>query len=162
MIRGAEGKAPWGLPSASRNRAKSARLSVAHVTGRTRPAFHWSLLAPPQHPRHRTVHRQRPLRHHEPAPHRPDRCYPKYLRPLLHYCPRPLLFIFISAHPRTDSLRGSLCLNPHGFIRTGTQLRRDGQFTSQWPLAHDPLPRETSISSVGESSVVVSRSFVQT
>ena len=87
--------------------------------------------------------------------------------------PAKLLFIFIGAQPRTEWLQGRLCLDQHGFIRTGPQLKKDGQVTSNWPLPRDPLLLETSIpgvfaagdvrsgsvkrvaSSVGEGSVVV-------
>jgi thioredoxin reductase (NADPH) len=87
--------------------------------------------------------------------------------------PACLLFIFIGAQPRTDWLHGKLCLDQHGFIRTGPQLKKDGQLTSNWPLPRDPLLLETSIpgvfaagdvrsnsvkrvaSGVGEGSVVI-------
>lgn len=87
--------------------------------------------------------------------------------------PANLLFIFIGAQPRTEWLHGSLCLDQHGFIRTGPQLKKDGRITSNWPLPRDPMLPETSMpgvfaagdvrsgsvkrvaSSVGEGSVVV-------
>ncbi len=87
--------------------------------------------------------------------------------------PARLLFIFIGAQPRTQWLEGQLCLDQHGFIRTGSQLRKDGHITRQWPLSREPLLLETSIpgvfaagdvrsgsvkrvaSGVGEGSVVV-------
>jgi thioredoxin reductase (NADPH) len=87
--------------------------------------------------------------------------------------PARLLFIFIGAQPRTDWLKGTVCLDDHGFIRTGPQLKKDGVTTSKWPLQRDPMLLETSMpgvfaagdvrsgsvkrvaSSVGEGSVVV-------
>ena len=87
--------------------------------------------------------------------------------------PAKLLFIFIGAQPRTGWLKGTLCLDEHGFIRTGSQLKKDGQVTKAWPLVRDPLLLETSMpgvfaagdarsgsvkrvaSGVGEGSVVV-------
>jgi thioredoxin reductase (NADPH) len=87
--------------------------------------------------------------------------------------PARMLFIFIGAQPRTEWLKGALCLDEHGFIRTGPQLKKDGKLTTNWPLTRDPLLLETSIpgvfaagdtrsgsvkrvaSGVGEGSVVV-------
>ena len=87
--------------------------------------------------------------------------------------PASMLFIFIGAQPRTDWLKGNLCLDQHGFILTGSQLKKEGKITSNWPLSRDPLLLETSIpgvfaagdtrsgsvkrvaSGVGEGSVVV-------
>lgn len=87
--------------------------------------------------------------------------------------PARLLFIFIGAQPRTNWLNGTICLDQHGFIRTGPQLKKDGQVTTNWPLQRDPMLLETSMpgvfaagdvrsgsvkrvaSGVGEGSVVV-------
>ncbi len=87
--------------------------------------------------------------------------------------PARMLFIFIGAQPRTDWLKGKVCLDEHGFVRTGPQLKKDGKLTTNWPLTRDPLLLETSIpgvfaagdtrsgsvkrvaSGVGEGSVVV-------
>jgi thioredoxin reductase (NADPH) len=87
--------------------------------------------------------------------------------------PACLLFIFIGAQPCTEWLRSSLCLDQQGYIRTGSQLKRDGAMTNRWPTARDPYLLETSIpgvfaagdtrsgsvkrvaSGVGEGSVVV-------
>jgi thioredoxin reductase (NADPH) len=87
--------------------------------------------------------------------------------------PGKLLFIFIGAQPRTDWLRGGLCLDSHGFVMTGPSLRHNGALTQRWPLQRDPFLLETSIpgvfaagdtrsgsvkrvaSGVGEGSVVV-------
>lgn len=84
-----------------------------------------------------------------------------------------LLFIFIGAQPRTDWLKSTLCLDEHGFVRTGPSLKKDGRITMRWPLIREPLMLETSMpgvfaagdtrsrsvkrvaSSVGEGSVVV-------
>ena len=84
-----------------------------------------------------------------------------------------LLFIFIGAQPRTDWLKSTLCLDEHGFVRTGPSLKKDGRITMRWPLVREPLMLETSMpgvfsagdtrsgsvkrvaSSVGEGSVVV-------
>jgi thioredoxin reductase (NADPH) len=87
--------------------------------------------------------------------------------------PASLLFIFIGAQPCTEWLRGALCLDPQGYIRTGSQLKRDGVMTARWPVPRDPYLLETSVpgifaagdtrslsvkrvaSGVGEGSVVV-------
>ena len=84
-----------------------------------------------------------------------------------------LLFIFIGAQPRTEWLKSTLCLDEHGFVRTGPSLKKDGQITMRWPLVREPLMLETSMpgvfaagdtrsgsvkrvaSSVGEGSVVI-------
>ncbi len=84
-----------------------------------------------------------------------------------------LLFIFIGAQPCTEWLRPSLCLDAQGYIRTGSQLQREGVTTERWPLPRQPYLLETSIpgvfaagdtrsgsvkrvaSGVGEGSVVV-------
>jgi thioredoxin reductase (NADPH) len=54
------------------------------------------------------------------------------------------LFLMIGARPHTDWLPPELDRNRGGFIRTGTDLGQD----SQWPLARDPYPLETSIPGV--------------
>ncbi|WP_031499616.1 FAD-dependent oxidoreductase [Bryobacter aggregatus] len=90
-----------------------------------------------------------------------------------HRVPASLLFIFIGAQPCTDWLQGTLCLDDHGFVRTGPMLKKDGQVTQRWPLTREPMLLETSMpgvfaagdtrsgsvkrvaSSVGEGSVVV-------
>lgn len=87
--------------------------------------------------------------------------------------PANLLFIFIGAQPCTEWLNGAVCLDPQGYIRTGSQLKRDGVMTVRWPVPRDPFLLETSIpgvfaagdtrsasvkrvaSGVGEGSVVV-------
>ncbi len=84
-----------------------------------------------------------------------------------------LLFIFIGARPCTGWLKGTLCLDEHGFVRTGPSLSKNGHLPQRWPLPRDPMLLETSIpgvfaagdtrsgsvkrvaSSVGEGSVVV-------
>jgi thioredoxin reductase (NADPH) len=62
--------------------------------------------------------------------------------------PAQLLFIFIGAQPCTEWLRGRLCLDPQGYIRTGPQLRRDGVITDRWPLPREPYLLETSLPGV--------------
>ncbi len=87
--------------------------------------------------------------------------------------PAQLLFIFIGAQPCTGWLTGQICLDEHGFVRTGPALKADGKLTRNWPLKRDPYLLETSIpgvfaagdtrsgsvkrvaSGVGEGSVVV-------
>lgn len=84
-----------------------------------------------------------------------------------------LLFIFIGAQPRTDWLRGQLCLDAHGFVMTGPSLKLNGALPKRWPVQRDPYLLETSVpgvfsagdtrsgsvkrvaSGVGEGSVVV-------
>ena len=87
--------------------------------------------------------------------------------------PGTLLFIFIGAQPQTEWLQGSLCLDLHGFVMTGPNLRHNGALPQRWPLPRDPYLLETSTpgvfaagdtrsgsvkrvaSGVGEGSVVV-------
>ncbi len=87
--------------------------------------------------------------------------------------PACLLFIFIGAQPCTEWLQGKVCMDEHGYVRTGPNLKADGKLTRQWPIKRDPYLLETSIpgvfaagdtrsgsvkrvaSSVGEGSVVV-------
>jgi thioredoxin reductase (NADPH) len=87
--------------------------------------------------------------------------------------PASLLFIFIGAQPCTTWLQGQVCMDEHGYIRTGSNLKSEGKLTRQWPLKRDPYLLETSIpgvfaagdtrsgsvkrvaSGVGEGSVVV-------
>ncbi len=87
--------------------------------------------------------------------------------------PASLLFIFIGAQPCTTWLNGQMCMDEHGYIRTGPNLKVEGKLTKQWPLKRDPYLLETSIpgvfaagdtrsgsvkrvaSGVGEGSVVV-------
>lgn len=87
--------------------------------------------------------------------------------------PASLLFIFIGAQPKTEWIAGTVCLDEHGFVRTGPQLKKDGVMTQRWPLKRDPFLLETSVpgvfaagdtrsgsvkrvaSGVGEGSVVV-------
>ncbi len=59
-----------------------------------------------------------------------------------------LLFIFIGAQPRTDWLKSTLCLDEHGFVRTGPSLKKDGRITMRWPLVREPLMLETSMPGV--------------
>ena len=84
-----------------------------------------------------------------------------------------LLFIFIDARPCTGWLKATLCLDEHGFVRTGPSLSKNGQHPQRWLLPRDPMLLETLIpgvfaaddtrsgsvkrvaSSVGEGSVVV-------
>ena len=87
--------------------------------------------------------------------------------------PAQLLFIFIGAQPCTSWLTGQICMDEHGYVRTGPALKADGKLTRNWPLKRDPYLLETSIpgvfaagdtrsgsvkrvaSGVGEGSVVV-------
>jgi thioredoxin reductase (NADPH) len=87
--------------------------------------------------------------------------------------PTRLLFIFIGAQPGTDWLHGLVCLDEHGYVRTGPMLKKDGHLPQRWPLQREPMLLETSVpgvfaagdtrsgsvkrvaSGVGEGSVVV-------
>ena len=87
--------------------------------------------------------------------------------------PARLLFIFIGAQPCTGWLKSQVCMDDHGYVRTGTSLKAEGKLTRNWPLKRDPYLLETSIpgvfaagdtrsgsvkrvaSGVGEGSVVV-------
>lgn len=87
--------------------------------------------------------------------------------------PASLLFIFIGAQPCTGWIQGQVCMDEHGYVRTGPSLKADGKLTRNWPLKRDPYLLETSIpgvfaagdtrsgsvkrvaSGVGEGSVVV-------
>ena len=62
--------------------------------------------------------------------------------------PAGLLFIFIGAQPCTSWLTGQICLDQHGFVRTGPSLKADGKLTRNWPLKRDPYLLETSIPGV--------------
>ncbi len=58
------------------------------------------------------------------------------------------LFVLIGAEPHTDWLGGSVERDPRGYILTGTELIRDGQLPSGWPLNRPPFHLETSLPGV--------------
>jgi thioredoxin reductase (NADPH) len=88
--------------------------------------------------------------------------------------PASSLFIFIGAVPHTQWLHGTVEMDDHGFILSGTNLVRDGKRPDGWKLDRDPGLLETNLpgvfvagdvragsikrvaSSVGEGSVCVS------
>jgi thioredoxin reductase (NADPH) len=51
------------------------------------------------------------------------------------------LFLAIGAHPRTDWLPESVARDDKGFVLTGADVPRDGN----WPLERDPFPLESSM-----------------
>lgn len=55
------------------------------------------------------------------------------------------LFIFVGAMPHSAFLDGVVLRNKRGFILTGPDLRVDGEWPVEWPLARDPFPMETSV-----------------
>jgi len=59
--------------------------------------------------------------------------------------PAAALFIFIGVAPRTDAVKGFLCLDQKGFIITGPDLRAVDR---AWPLERDPYMFETSVPGV--------------
>jgi thioredoxin reductase (NADPH) len=54
------------------------------------------------------------------------------------------MFIFIGAVPHTDSVNGLVDRDPAGFILTGPDLFKDGEWTKSWPLKRNPYLLETS------------------
>jgi thioredoxin reductase (NADPH) len=62
--------------------------------------------------------------------------------------PTSALFAHIGAEPRTDWLRGSVALDPSGYVLTGADLLRRDRTGGDWPLARPPLVFETSIPGV--------------
>ena len=87
--------------------------------------------------------------------------------------PASAMFIFIGALPRTDWIGDLVERDERGFLLTGPDLIRDGQYPKGWTLDRDPFLLETNIpgifavgdvrhgsvkrvaSSVGEGSVAV-------
>ncbi len=58
--------------------------------------------------------------------------------------PASAMFIFIGAAPHTDSVIGVVDRDPTGFILTGPDLFKDGQWTKSWLLKRNPYLLETS------------------
>lgn len=58
--------------------------------------------------------------------------------------PASALFIFIGAVPRTDMVKDLVERDSAGFILTGPDLYRDGQWPKSWMLKRNPLLLETS------------------
>ena len=89
--------------------------------------------------------------------------------------PAAAMFVFIGARPHSKMVEGVVEMNSAGFIRTGSNLMRDGEHPKGWKLKRDPLPLETSIpgifvagdvrdeavrriaSAVGEGAIAVSQ-----
>jgi thioredoxin reductase (NADPH) len=63
-------------------------------------------------------------------------------------CPAAGLFIFIGAAPYTDWLRGTVEMDAHGFICTGTQIMKDGRLPSGWTEDREPFLLEASVPGV--------------
>jgi thioredoxin reductase (NADPH) len=72
--------------------------------------------------------------------------------------PAAALFILIGAQPHTGWLAGTLQLDGHGFVLTGSELLRDGRPPPGWPLDRLPLPLETSLPGVFAAGDVRHRS----
>jgi thioredoxin reductase (NADPH) len=58
------------------------------------------------------------------------------------------LFVLIGADPHTDWLGGCVERDEQGYILTGTDLMRDGQLPSSWPVSRPPFHLETSLPGV--------------
>jgi thioredoxin reductase (NADPH) len=58
--------------------------------------------------------------------------------------PADELFLAIGAHPRTDWLPGAVARDGQGFVLTGGDVPRGGE----WPLERDPYPLESSMPGV--------------
>jgi thioredoxin reductase (NADPH) len=59
--------------------------------------------------------------------------------------PATSMFIFIGALPRTDWLAGVVERDDRGFLLTGPDLVRDGQYPKGWTLERDPFLLETNV-----------------
>jgi len=59
--------------------------------------------------------------------------------------PASAMFIFIGALPRTDWLGDIVERDERGFISTGPDLLRDGQWPKGWTLERDPFLLETNV-----------------
>ncbi|CAN5687403.1 FAD-dependent oxidoreductase [soil metagenome] len=55
------------------------------------------------------------------------------------------LFVFIGAMPSTQWLQGSVQLDDHGFVCTGSALMQNGKPPKGWPLERDPFLLEASV-----------------
>lgn len=91
--------------------------------------------------------------------------------------PAAALVVLIGAMPRTGWLPPGISRDEHGFILTGRDLARDGDFAARWTLPRQPLPLETSMpgifaagdvrhgsvkrvaSAVGEGSIAVGQMY---
>lgn len=58
------------------------------------------------------------------------------------------LFIFIGAEPHSELVAGVVERDPKGFIRTGSDLRREGHWPATWTMDRDPYLLETSVPGV--------------
>ena len=58
------------------------------------------------------------------------------------------LFIFIGAEPHSELVAGVVERDPKGFIRTGSDLKREGHWPATWTMDRDPYLLETSVPGV--------------
>jgi thioredoxin reductase (NADPH) len=62
--------------------------------------------------------------------------------------PAAALFVMIGSEPRTDWLRGSVELDPQGFILTGSELAASGKVPAGLPGERQRFPFESSVAGV--------------
>jgi thioredoxin reductase (NADPH) len=55
------------------------------------------------------------------------------------------LFIFVGAVPHSDFVADIVTRDRRGFIRTGTELKVDGEWPVEWTLDRDPFQFETNV-----------------
>ena len=55
------------------------------------------------------------------------------------------LFVMTGADPNTEWLKGSMQRDDEGYLVTGTELWRNGQWPQDWPVERVPLLLETSV-----------------
>jgi len=55
------------------------------------------------------------------------------------------LFVMMGADPNTEWLKGSMLRDDEGYLVTGTELWRNGQWPEDWPAERVPLLLETSV-----------------